>query len=184
MKQYLLKRKLIPVATIGFALVLCWLCGLYVFQKHQSVQNRLTDFIEPRYARLAGLRLSESALGTAAERARAMEMLYTYSSEQDANQSGNDAQQRVRSMLTTAGMTISSSQVLPPKDAHGIERIALSVRADGDLVSLHSALVGLAEMRPVVLVDSVNVQGSGVPERGVQRLSVQFSFLVLRRMKP
>jgi hypothetical protein len=34
-----------------------------------------------------------------------------------------------------------------------------------------------------VLIDGINIQAQGAPERGIQRLSVQFSFLILRRMQ-
>ena len=65
-----------------------------------------------------------------------------------------------------------------------VEKILQAVRAEGDLVALQGALVGIADQRPAVLLDAVNIQAQGVPERGVQRLSVQFSFLILRRLQP
>jgi general secretion pathway protein M len=80
-------------------------------------------------------------------------------------------------------MGISSSQVLAAKQEDGLERIPLSVRAEGDLTALQGALIGIAEHRPVVLIDGINIQAQGAPERGIQRLSVQFSFLILRRMQ-
>ncbi len=183
MKQYLRKQVLLPVLTVVCLAAACAAAGLYVYAKHRWVSNRLTEYIEPRYARLAGLKASAESLAAAESRARELEALYTHPSDQDANQIGNDAQQRVRSLLSAAGMTISSSQVLPSKEEAGLERIPLSVRAEGDIVALQGALVGIAEHRPGVLIDGVNIQAQGAPERGVQRLSVQFSFLVLRRMQ-
>ena len=56
------------------------------------------------------------------------------------------------------------------------------MRAEGDIVALQGALVVMAEQRPAVLLDAINIQAQGVPERGVQRLSVQFNFLILRRL--
>ena len=94
----------------------------------------------------------------------------------------DDREGLAASLLTAAGMTISSSQVLPSKEESGLERIPLSVRAEGDIVALQGALVGMAEQRPAVLLDAINIQAQGVPERGVQRLSVQFNFLILRRL--
>lgn len=181
---YLRKQVLVPLVTVACLLILAAAAGLYVYDRHQWVQDRLSNFIEPRYARLAGLKAGADALTAASERAHALEALYTHAADQDANQIGNDVQQRVRGLLTTAGMTISSSQVLPSKEDAGLERIPLSVRAEGDLVALQAALAGIAEQRPAVLLDAVNIQAQGVPERGVQRLSVQFSFLILRRLQP
>ena len=184
MQPYLRKQVLVPLATVACLLALGAVAGLYVYNKHQWVQDRLSSFIEPRYARLAGLKAGTEALAAASARAHELEALYTHGADQDANQIGNDVQQRVRGLLTAAGMTISSSQVLPSKEDAGLERIPLSVRAEGDLVALQGTLVGIADQRPAVLLDAVNIQAQGVPERGVQRLSVQFSFLILRRLQP
>ena len=182
MKQYLGKQVLVPLATVACLITLGAAAGLYVYHKHQWVQARLTDFIEPRYARLTGLKAGTEALAAANARASELEALYTYAADQDSNQIGNDTQQRVRSLLTAAGMIISSSQVLPSKEESGLERIPLSVRAEGDIVALQGALVGIAEQRPVALLDAINIQAQGAPDRGVQRLSVQFNFLILRRL--
>ena len=97
---------------------------------------------------------------------------------------GNDAQQRIRSILSSAGMTVVSSQVLPAKDEKGIERIPLAVRAEGDIVALQGALAGLAEQKPALLVDDMFIQAQGAANKGPQRLAVQFSLSVLRRVQP
>lgn len=184
MKQYLRKDVLIPFVTLLCVLALGLTGALYVYRKHQWVQGELTDFIEPRYARLAGLQKSADALTHASVRAQELEALYTYPREQDSSQAGNDAQQRIRGLLSAAGMTIASSQVLASKEEAGLERIPIAVRAEGDIVALHSALVGIAEQRPAVLVDTINIQAQGAPDRGVQRLSVQFGFIILRLAHP
>ena len=184
MQPYLRKQVLVPLATVACLLALGAVAGLYVYNKHQWVQDRLSSFIEPRYARLAGLKESADALAAANVRAQELEALYLYPPEQDSSQAGNDAQQRIRSLLTAAGMGISSSQVLASKVDAGLERIPVSVRAEGDIVALHSMLMGVAEQRPAVLIDTINIQAQGAPERGVQRLSVQFGFTVLRRERP
>lgn len=183
MKQYLRSQIAIPVITIACVLLVCAGAGVYVYKKHQWVQNHLAEFIGPRYARLAGLKAGGDALSAAAARANELEALYVYEGGQDANQMGNEVQQRVRSLLTAAGMSILSSQVLPAKAESGLERISLSVRAEGDIASLHSALIGMAEHRPAVIIDQINIQSQDMPDRGVQRLSVQFGFLILRRVQ-
>ena len=184
MKQYLRKDVVFPLVTLACIVALCLTAGLYVYRKHQWVQNQLTEFVEPRYARLAGVQEGAQPLTQAHARAQEIEALYLHPAEQDSNQAGNEAQQRIRNLLGAAGMSIVSSQVLPSKDEGGLERIPIAVHAEGDIISLHGALVGVAEQRPAVLVDAVNMQAQGVPERGVQRLSVQFSFVILRRPHP
>jgi general secretion pathway protein M len=183
MQQYLRSQIVIPLVTVACLLAVCLAAGAYVYQKHQWVQTRLADFIGPRYARLAGLKAGGDALSAAALRARELEALYVHDGSQDANQTGNEVQQRVRSLLTAAGMSISSSQVLPAKTEAEMERIPLSVRAEGDITSLQGALIGLAEQRPAVIIDQINIQSQDTPDRGVQRLSVQFGFLILRRLQ-
>ena len=155
--------------------------GIYAYQKHQWAQSRLGE-VEPRYARLLGLDANRDALAQAHTQGQALIAQYVYPSEQDANQTGNDVQQRIRSILVAAGLDIASSQVLPAKEEKGFERIPLSVRAEGELVALQGALAGLAAETPAILIDSVVVQGYGAPNKnGVQRLPVQLSLAVLRR---
>jgi general secretion pathway protein M len=183
MQQYFRSQIVIPLVTVACLLTICLGASAYVYQKHQWVQTRLADFIGPRYARLAGLKVGGDALSAAATRARELEALYVHDGSMDANQIGNEVQQRVRSLLTAAGMSISSSQVLPAKTEAEMERIPISVRAEGDITSLQGALIGLAEQRPAVIIDQINIQSQDTPDRGVQRLSVQFGFLILRRLQ-
>jgi general secretion pathway protein M len=173
MQQYLRSQIVIPLVTVACLLAACLAAGAYVYQKHPWVQTRLAAFIGP----------GGEALSAAAARARELEALYVHDGSQDANQTGNEVQQRVRSLLTAAGMSISSSQVLPAKTEAEMERIPLSVRAEGDITSLQGALVGLAEQRPAVIIDQISIQSQDTPDRGVQRLSVQFGFLILRRLQ-
>lgn len=155
--------------------------GVYVYQKHQWAEKRM-DELEPRHARLLGLEANRDVLAQAHVRGQALIAQYVYPQEQDITQTGNDVQQRIRSILVAAGLDIASSQVLPAKEEKGFERIPLSVRAEGEMVALQAALAGLAAEKPAILMDAVLVQGYGAPgKNGVQRLSVQLSLVVLRR---
>ena len=183
MKRYLPPEALVLLLIATVVLLPLGSFGIYVYQKHQWAQNRLSDF-EPRYARLAGLDANREALEQALGKAHAIEGWYLYSSEQDGTQTGNDAQQRIRSILSSAGMTVVSSQVLPAKDEKGIERIPLAVRAEGDIVSLQGALAGLAEQKPALIVDDMLVHAQGPANKGPQRLAAQFSLSVLRKGQP
>ena len=183
MKRYVPPEALVLLLVATVVLLPLASLGIYVYQKHQWAQNRLTDF-EPRYARLAGLDANREALEQALGKAHAIEGWYLYSAEQDGTQTGNDAQQRIRSILSSAGMTVVSSQVLPAKDEKGIERIPLAVRAEGDIVSLQGALAGLAEQKPALIVDDMLVHAQGPANKGPQRLAAQFSLSVLRKGQP
>lgn len=185
MKQYLRREIVIFLCTLGVLSLPLMGAGLYFYQKHEWAQHRMEE-LEPRYARLLGLEANQENLAQARERAKLLLAQYIHPSDQDANQTGNAAQQRIRSILTSAGMSVASSQVLEPKepkeakDDKGFERIPLSVRAEGEMVALQAALAGLAEQTPAILIETLLVQGQGAPIRGVQRLGVQFGFILLR----
>ena len=169
---------LIMLALLALPLMVA---GFYFYQKHQWAENRL-DEVEPRYARLLGLEASSEDLSKAQAHGQKLIAQYVYPQEEDTNQTGNTVQQRIRSILVAAGLDIASSQVLPAKEEKGFERIPLSVRAEGEMVSLQAALTGLVTENPAILIDTLVVQGYGAPSKnGVQRLSVQLNLIVLRR---
>lgn len=191
MKPYFGRKAAIFLLMLGVLMLPFVGAGIYFYQKHQWAENRLQE-LEPRHARLLGLEANRDNLAQARERAKVLLAQYVHPSDQDANQTGNAAQQRIRSILTSAGMNVASSQVLEPKDSKDsknskeakdekiFERIPLSVRAEGEMIALQTALAGLAEQTPAILIDTLLVQGQGAPVRGVQRLAVQFGFVLLR----
>lgn len=168
------------VATLVFILLPLALGAGYVWRKHQWAQGEL-ERIAPRYARLAGLQQDAGKIDERLESVRQQLAQYVYPAEMDATRVGNDAQQRVRSVLSSAGLTVVSSQVLPTKAEQGFERIALSVRVEGELIHMQSALAVIPSLNPVVLVDSINAQVVGVQRADrPQRLAVQLNLTVLR----
>ena len=70
--------------------------------------------------------------------------------------------------------------MLPTKAEQGFERISLSVRVEGELIHLQSALVVIPSLNPMVLIDSINAQIVGVQRADrPQRLAVQLNLTVL-----
>lgn len=182
--NHMLRRERIALA-IAFllALVPFVAIGLYVLDVRHAAQARIAD-LEPRHARLAGLVAGHEALDKAEAAARMQLGDWVYAATQDLTQAGNDAQQRVRTVFTTAGLQLVSSQVLPAKDEKQFDRIPLMVRLEGDLTALQAALVALPRQTPAILIDGLNVQSIGTarPEQA-QRLASQFNLSVLR-LKP
>ena len=157
--------------------------GLFVYGKHQWVEQRM-DELEPRYARLAGLAAGRDELEKAEAAAAARLAEYAYPASAGLTQAGNDAQQRIRTIFTEAGLQLVSSQVLPAKDEKQFDRIPLTIRLEGDLKSLQAALLALSRQSPAILLDGLNVQTIGVVKaETAQRLGTQFSLSVLR-VKP
>lgn len=180
MKRTLSPETLLMVLIALVVVLPLALGGWYVFQKHQWAQSRLAE-LEPRYARLQGLQESAQDLAKANAQARALLSQYVYAADQDASQVGNSAQQRIRDIFTAAGLQIVSSQVLASKAEKGVDKIPLSVRTEGELLALQSALAVLSSQTPAIIVNGLNVQTQGsVKADTPQRLASQFDLFVLR----
>ena len=138
--------------------------------------------IEPRFARLLGIQRSSDKLEEGLTRVNDRISQFIFPNEMDATQAGNEAQKNVRSVLSAAGLTVVSSQVLPTKADQGFERISLSVRAEGELIQLQAALAVLPSLTPVVLIDGISVQVVGQQRADKpQRLATELKLSVLHR---
>lgn len=173
---------------IFLALLMCLLAPIawgatWLVQKHQWAQGRLAE-IEPRYARLLGVQAQEQDIQQARQSAQAAVAQYLYPATQDATQAGNLAQQRIRDVLSAAGLQIISSQVLAAKTDKAFDQIPLTIRAEGDFLALQSALAVLSSQTPLVLISEMDVQVQGglinISPTLAPRLSVQFNLSVLK----
>lgn len=157
--------------------------GWYVYSKHQWVKGNMAT-LEPRHARLLGLEAQSADIASVLAKANQMRAQYTYPATQDSNQTGNVAQQRVRDIFSAAGLQIRSSQVLPPKEEKGFDRIPLTLRTDGDLIAVQSALAVLSSQMPLMILDDLEIQVIGglasANPKFAPKLSVQFGISVLR----
>ena len=71
--------------------------------------------------------------------------------------------------------------MLPPKVDAGFDRIQLTVRAEGELVGLQGALIGLSTLKPAIFVDNMTATVMGTPRaEAPQKLAIQFSLSALR----
>lgn len=154
--------------------------GLYVWQKHQWATQRLAE-LEPRHARLQGLLAREDELRLAAEQAATQIQRHAYHVSIDANQAGNEAQQRIREAFAGSGLTVSSLQLLPAKEDGPFDRIPIALAVEGEMFQLQAALLALGALQPTVLVDAVTLRAIGLaPPSSSPRLGGQFRFSVLR----
>lgn len=179
MKSLKLRENIVLLGTVLFCLLpLTWL-GSYVVHKHQWAQTRLAE-LEPRYARMQGLDQQRAELQAALLQAQTARAQYVYPAEQDATQAGNAAQERIRNIFSSAGLQIISSQVLPAKEDKGFDRIPLTVRAEGELLALQSALAVLSSQMPVIVINEVEVQVRSAPPNAEPYLATLFNLSVLR----
>lgn len=175
------KDRWILVVTVLVLLLPLFAGVAYIYQKHHWATARLAE-LEPRYARLLGIEHAKTELDKANSAANAILSTYLYPMETELNQAGNEMQQRVRDILSSGGLRVGSSQVFPPKtDALGFDRIQLTIKAEGDLLALQAALLGLQDIRPVVFVDSLTVNVMGTPRAEMpQNLSIQIELSAWR----
>ncbi|WP_298214156.1 type II secretion system protein GspM [Acidovorax sp.] len=181
-KPALRRGVIVALCAVIVLLPLLW-GGLFVWRKYVWVSDNLAR-IEPRHARLLGLESQGADLAGMLQRTQAMRAQFVYPASQDDAQTGNLAQQKVRSIFASAGLQVISSQVLPSKENKGFDRIPLSVRVEGEMLALQSALAVLGNQQPVIFMDDINIQLVGglsqANMRVAPKLAVQFNFSVLR----
>ena len=181
MKSYVVNRILwLQVITVALLLAAFAAFGLYAAAKHDAAQKRL-DQAEPRYARLMGLMARREDIGSFSVQANESISRMAYPSSQDATQTGNEAQQRLRSIFAESKLDIGSIQVLPVKEGPHFDRIPIQWRIEGDMTGIQNALALLATQSPVIGLDNWTIQTVGaVRPASNQRLGAQFNFFVLR----
>jgi len=175
------RRALVSVAlTLGVVLLLALLAGQFVLRKHLWAIETLEQ-IEPRYARLLGLRDTSGQLEETLKQSRTALSRLGYAADRDAAQVGNDLQQVARRALQTAGLAVASSQVLSPRSEAGFERISVSVQAEGALSGVQVALAGLQAEAPRIIFDNVVLQATGrAADDGTPIVSCRLTVAVLR----
>lgn len=160
------------------ALVVGGIAGV-VWNRHQAVQDQLST-IEPRYARILGLKSERARMETLANQSREALVRHVYPVATDGTQAGNQAQQRARALFTQSGLEVSSIQALPARTVGRFDRIPISMRAEGELLGLQTALAAMPSLAPTLFVESLNIQVSDPRSNGEPRLGVQLEMYVLR----
>ena len=133
---------------------------------------------------MLGLERQGAEIESVLAQANQSRVQYTYPAGQDANQTGNIAQQKIRDVFSAAGLQVTSSQVLPSKEDKAFDRIPLTLRAEGDLLAVQAALAVLSSQLPVIVVDDLDIQVVGglanANPKFAPKLTVQFGLSILR----
>ena len=179
----LARQLLLLGALVLLVLVPVSLAGLWIYGRHQAAQEAL-DTLAPRYARLLGMRDQEDEIRQALVQVAEIKAKHVYPGELDATQTGNGMQQRLRTMLDAAGLSVVSSQVKPVTDDGAYERISVAMTAEGEWSAIQLALVALKDLSPTVWLDDleISLQGSLLSNdpKAVPKLSAQVTFSILR----
>ena len=154
--------------------------GYTVWVKHNRVTGIVAD-LEPRYARMQGLLARGAEVRAMDAKAQELLLQLAYPATQDLAKTGNEAQQRIRSLFTDSQLDVVSIQVMPGKVEGKFDRISISMRVEGGMPGFQVALERLAAQSPVILVDSMTLQTVGTARpASVQRTGGQFVFSVFR----
>jgi general secretion pathway protein M len=148
-----------------------WICGLTLLVPlllyfnmllgllgvHHAYQSDIDKLI-PRIARLEGLIGHESQLSQAAAQSTEEVAKLVYPASGDRATVSAGLQTSVRQILADAGLTVSNSQVLPVREEENLDYISIRLTVEGDLSGLDAALTGIAEFRPLLLVESLEMR--------------------------
>ena len=166
--------------TVSVMVGMVFFAAYTVWVKHNRVQGILAN-LEPRYARLQGLLDRQADMVAMDVKAKEQLLQLAFPATVDLVKTGNDAQQRIRSLFTDSRLDVVSIQILPGKIEGDFDRISISLRVEGNLADFQTALGQLANQSPVVLVDSMMLQTVGAARpSAVQRTAGQFAFSVFR----
>lgn len=175
--------------VLGAAVLLLCL-GAFVWWAlgvHQRAADRLAE-IEPRHARLAGMLQDKERFSQAQQALQANLAMYVYPPDADASQVGNNVLQRVRELAGAQGLRVTSSQTTAAredKDHPGFERVGISLRLEGDWNQFQRLWPALADQRPAVYGETVQLQAQGARSRELPgNIQVQLNLFVLKERQP
>ena len=140
----------------------------YLVKKNAWAQDRLKD-AEPRYAMMAGLIAQKDQLAQLQTRLGGNYGHFVHAASVDPGQAGNEALQRVRELASRHGLQVVSSQVMPPRDEAGLQRIGLNLRIEGEYDPLTLFLGELGQQAPVIYSDNIQITASSRPAQMVNR---------------
>ncbi len=150
--------------------------------------------ITPRTARLLGFIQTEEQLAEAVSGLDGVLEELAYSGARDSAMTAASMQQEIREVMTGTGLSVLGSQILKSKQIEGFEQINLDITVEGNIGSLDEAIASLRVLRPMVLVESVDIKPLRVrsTRRGKEtepqledprKLSARFRLLSLRLLR-
>ena len=153
---------LIVAGTLILPLVLL-LYGVGSLWGQRFEAQRQIDRLEPRLARMLGVLEYEDQLGEAYSAVDTQVLDLAYPLQQKRAAVSADLQKNVLGLVRQAGLGVTNSQVLPPRERDGFDYIGLKFTVSGELEALNSALEALSGYMPVLLVESIDVWPARAP---------------------
>ena len=172
-----------------------WICGLTLllplflylnmllglWEMRSGYQSDI-DNLTPRIARLHGITGHEQELRDSAALGSKEVVRLVYPASGDRAAVAAELQTNARQIFSEAGLTVSNSQVLPLREQENFDYISIRLTVEGDLADLDTALGEIAEFRPLLLVESLDMRPlrSGRKVKGAQVVSASLQLLSLR----
>lgn len=174
-------RLSVGATVLAVLLISCVALG-YIANKAIWAKATLAE-IEPRYARLLGIRAAAETIRHSRSAAETELARYAYPASTGLDRIGTDLQQRLRSIAEQAGIAVSGSQIVAGKTDRGIEEVVVSLNIEIDPAQLNAMLKGVESQTPAIYVDSL-VMNPARLARGAagagQRVNVQARFSALK----
>ena len=173
-----------------------WICGLTLALPLLAYLITLSELVgaysryqthiertESRVARLQGLIEQQNKLSNASQSALAQVVELVYPGNQDSAAISTTLQTGVRQIFTSAGLSVTNSQVLPVREQDDFDYIGLRITVSGPLDALDAALLDLTQYQPLILLESLGVRPEGRVRRGgvlEQKITATLQLLALR----
>ena len=151
------RATLVVACSLGLIVLFALYWALHFWLLRQDFVGEI-EAIQPRTARLLGIMESVDQLRVASNEAGGMLRELAYPANRNSATTAAAMQQDIRELMTSAGLSISGSQILPTRGADGFDRLSLDITAEGNIDALDEAFSILGLMRPLVFVKSVTVK--------------------------
>jgi len=172
------RRSAILVAlTLAMPLYL-FLATLGAMVSARAEYMEQVDAIEPRLSRMKGLIIKEDELRASLAGVSTVVQDHIYPNGTAAAAVAASMQAEGRRILSDAGMDVTNSQVLRPRNRDQFDYVSVKIVARGNLEQLDQSLTELARFRPVVFVESLDAfpnkrRRRDEPEEQVLTISLQ-----------
>lgn len=157
--QRVTRAQWLVFGTFSVVGVLLLVLFLYCITAFFSYRHQVSDMM-PRVARLGGMLTAANEIRAADASASEQIQAIMYVGN-NANSMGVSMQQKIRSIFTGAGMVVSGSNIRSPKVFEDVTQIGVTISAEGKLSQLEEVLTELTDVRPLVIIERIEVQ----PER-------------------
>lgn len=152
-------RRALALALLALPPLLVWQLAIAPWLDHRRAQQAAIEDMHDRAARYRRIAAEAPMLARRLDALRrAGDGGDGYVAESNETLAGAALQARLKAAIEAAGGTLASSQILPARSENGVRRLAVRVQAAQRQDQLAGLLAALAEARPAMAVDSIDVR--------------------------